>query len=611
MTTRARRLARLLRTTAHLSPSQVWHRLRIDARNRWWEHLGPRIDARYRARAAELDPPRLDHPGLARVAALRCGRSDAARSLAIARDALEGRFTFLGRTLELGVDVAWQRADLDEGTRLWKTLLHEFPYGIDLARAAVATGDGRFRERLSDLIDGWAEATPIGRPGFAIDVWDPRAVSTRLMNWSLAAALLQPAPGDRLSAQLERQLGLHTLFLRENLEFDLRGNHLLRDYVALVFGHELLGIAPQALHWLRAELREQVLADGCHFERSPLYHAVVLTDLVECRELLGDAAPDWLRDVAARMAGFLAHLLPADGNFPLFGDTWLGEVDPTRVLEEAGEPRVAPAPDAPERASGIVVLQRGDTRAAVLCGAHGPDYQMGHTHADGLSFELYRGAQRIVTDTGTSTYDPGPERVRVRSTAAHNTVAIDGEEQLEAWSSFRVGRRGRGRVRRRGSDARWDWVWASHDGYRWLPGHPWHHRLLAVSDAVVLAVDWIDGGGEHRIRSTLHLHPDGPDERVWIAPLRGDVGKTRVPLHERFNESRQMTELFVESAGALPWLGGWLLVLDHADPAPEVRIEANAGRAIVACRGGDSDFAVRWSIANGQVEWSDRPGAIC
>ena len=76
------RVGRLLRMLAHTAPSQIWHRARIAAQSAWIERLGPRVDARYRSRAAELGPARWDHPGLARVAELRCGRSCPDASLA-------------------------------------------------------------------------------------------------------------------------------------------------------------------------------------------------------------------------------------------------------------------------------------------------------------------------------------------------------------------------------------------------------------------------------------------------------------------------------------------------------------------------------------------------
>ncbi len=599
-----RQIGRLLRTVAHIAPSQIWHRVRIIAQTAIWEQMGPRVDARYRARAALLESPRLDHPGLAAVGALRSGRIEPELSLATARDAMVGRFTFCGKTRELGSgdEIDWHRAELHEGTRLWKTLLHEFSYAVDLANAARATGDRAFSDRLAELVADWSRSSPIGHKGFAIDVWDARAVATRLINWSTAAAILEVGAGDSFYDQLNAELGVHAIFLEENLELDLRGNHLLRDYVGLVFCHELLGTFPDALDLLHSELEDQILEDGCHFERSPMYHAIVLQDLVECRALLGDRAPDWLKETIARMAGFLAYVLPDDGQFPLLGDTWFGEVDPSRLLEEAGKTAIAPKRGVPERASGVIALERGSTRALLLAGPHGPDYQMGHTHADGLSFELYRGSQRVVTDTGTGTYDPGPRRTRVRSTAAHNTVQIDGEEQLEAWGSFRAGRRGRGRIRARGSDDTWDWVVASHDGYRWLPGKPLHHRLLAVSEPAAIAVDWISGRGTHQIRSALHLHPDEAFGAIEIAPITGKPRQLAVDLHERFNESRQMTELFVEAAARLPWFGGWAVVFNAGDLDINARFEA--GHVQVSCNTAAGRTILRWNLEAGQVEFS-------
>jgi len=75
------------------------------------------------------------------------------------------------------------------------------------------------------------------------------------------------------------------------------------------------------------------------------------------------------------------------------------------------------------------------------CGPLGPDYQPGHGHSDVLSYELTLQGQRVIVDTGVSSYEQGPERYYERSTAAHNTVRVDGLEQAEIWGGFRVGRR--------------------------------------------------------------------------------------------------------------------------------------------------------------------------
>src|SRR5690606_11840873 len=73
----------------------------------------------------------------------------------------------------------------------------------------------------------------------------------------------------------------------------------------------------------------------------------------------------------------------------------------------------------------------------------GPDYQPGHAHADTLSCELSLYGQRVLVNSGISQYGEDAERHRQRSTAAHNTVEVDGENSSEVWAGFRVARRAR------------------------------------------------------------------------------------------------------------------------------------------------------------------------
>jgi uncharacterized heparinase superfamily protein len=588
--------SRFLRTARHLEPAQLWHRARLTLSRAWLEQRGAAAHLHFATRAAALAPAALDHPGLGRVAALRERLADAAASRTIADAALAGRFTFLSRARSYGAEVAWFDPTLDEGTRLWKTLLHEFSYALDLAWAARATSDARYRERCLALMRSWSSVATIGRPGYARDSWNARAVATRLVNWALAAEILRLDPASEDGRFVARALTLHGLFLRENLELDLRANHLLRDAVGLVFAHELVGAWPEALALLEAQVAEQVLQDGCHYERTPHYHALVLQDLLEARALLGERSPGWLNAAIARMAGFLAYLLPEDGELPLFGDTWHGEPAPRRLLAEAG-PATAPEAGAPERAGGLVVLRAGSVHAVMRGGAHGPDFQLGHAHADLLSFESSVGPRRLVTDTGTGVYDAGPLRDRLRGTAAHNTVQLDGAELLEAWGSFRTGRRGRAVVRGRGACGGVEWLWASHDAWSFLPGRPRHERLLAVSRERILVLDAVFGSGRHRIRSALHLHPDFPPSGVHLTPLGTPTGspceRTVVPLHERFNQTREMAEVAIHAETALPWVGGFVLGLDGLEGDWRVAFDNGGVVARVAATG----LELHWRIS--------------
>ena len=54
----------------------------------------------------------------------------------------------------------------------------------------------------------------------------------------------------------------------------------------------------------------------------------------------------------------------------------------------------------------------------------------GHGHADALSLVLYSGGREMLVDPGTAVYNAAPEwRSYFRSSRAHNTVVVDGQEQ--------------------------------------------------------------------------------------------------------------------------------------------------------------------------------------
>jgi hypothetical protein len=232
---------------------------------------------------------------------------------------------------------------------------------------------------------------------------------------------------------------------------------------------------------------------------------------------------------------------------------------------------------------------------------------MGHAHADLLSFDASHGRHRVVTDTGTLLYDPGPDRQRIRGTAAHNTLQIDGQEQLEAWGSFRVGRRGRARVQARGAlpgpGGTWQWVSASHDAWERLPGRPRHHRLVAVGGPGILVLDAVLGSGRHEVESHVHEHPDNaaPGAGLGFVAIGGDAEVIEAPLHERFGETRPMRRHRLRLGAHLPWAGGWWIAPDAAAAAPRVRRSG----AEIRVRLANPEFALSWRPLS-----TDVPGAV-
>jgi len=80
--------------------------------------------------------------------------------------------------------------------------------------------------------------------------------------------------------------------------------------------------------------------------------------------------------------------------------------------------------------SGWYVMRNNKDYCIISCGPNGQNGKGGHCHNDKLSFELCIDGEDIIVDPGTYVYTPLPEwRNKFRSTAYHNTVMIDKEEQ--------------------------------------------------------------------------------------------------------------------------------------------------------------------------------------
>ncbi|MGH3400398.1 MAG: heparinase II/III domain-containing protein, partial [Streptosporangiaceae bacterium] len=302
----------------------------------------------------------------------------------------------------------------------------------------------------------------------------------------------------------------HARFLRLHLESDVGGNHLIKDLKALIGLGVFLGDDPllrRALRLLIGQLSIQVLPDGGHFERAPAYHCQVLADLIDVAALLtaaGLAPAPTLTMAIARMRRWLGAVLAPDGTVPLLND---GFPVPGALVAAL---RAQPPPSLPLlrlAESGLVRAAAGDWHLLADVGAPCPDELPAHAHADTLGCVLYVGGAPVLVDTGTSTYEAGPDRCRERSTAAHNTAEIDGRDSTEVWGAFRAGRRARVRaVSARATGARVT-VAAAHDGYRHLAGRPCHRRRWTLTAAGLEVDDRITGEGRHEVAVRWHLTP--------------------------------------------------------------------------------------------------------
>lgn len=417
------------------------------------------------------------------------------------------RFGFMRQEAGLASASIWNDGSMP---KLWLYHLHYFD---DLLAERAHEREAWHR----NLVSRWISENPApGGTG-----WEPYPLSRRIVNW-----VCWSLSGFRLPDGAEASLAAQSRRLRATLEYHLFGNHLFANAKALVFaGAFFEGV--EADEWLRrglaileTQIPEQVLRDGGHFERSPMYHAVILEDMIDLLQL-SQTYPEILADARARqrwdgragaMLAWLHAMTHPDGEIAFFNDATFGQARrPANLAAYAAEFGVVASGEPPALLhlpeSGYVRLSAGPWCAFFDAAMVGPDYIPGHAHADTLSVELSLDGQRLVTNGGTSTYAPGEAREWERSTAAHATVEVDGQNSSEVWASFRVGRRAHPMgvsVAQAGGRLT---AAASHDGYRFLPGRPLHRREIFIDHDRLSIRDTIRGGGTHAIIGRFPLHP--------------------------------------------------------------------------------------------------------
>lgn len=473
---------RFLRTVSHLRPRQVIDRL--------VRRLAP--------------TPKLDDPTPALRTAARSWVPCPGRPATMLGS---DKFRFLNREAALGELSGWNDESLP---KLWLYHLHYFD---DLLADEHDTRAGWHE----NLIARWvAENPPMRGNG-----WEPYVLSRRIVNWigyCLTGHALAPEALDSLAKQARA--------LEGTLEYHLLGNHLFANARALVFagaffeGEEATRWLERGLAILNSEFVEQILTDGGHFELSPMYHAIVLEDVIDLIQLasiypetLAQAKTDqrWA-DRAHAMVSWLGTMTHPDGDIAFFNDGAIGQA--RRYAELAGYlgrfVRIAETGEPVSRhlePSGYGRLVAGPWVAFMDIAEVGPSYLPGHAHADTLSVEISLDGKRLVTNGGTSVYAPGASREMERGTASHATVTVDDQNSSETWASFRVGRRAHVfgaefRIEPDRTEAR-----GSHDGYRHLAGKPVHERQVSVTGKTVRIRDRYSATARHDVTARLPLHP--------------------------------------------------------------------------------------------------------
>jgi uncharacterized heparinase superfamily protein len=420
-------------------------------------------------------------------------------------------FVFLNEPGDLN-KIKW---DGPQREKLWRYNLHYF----DDLNALRANERKVWHE---ELIPNWIDENP---PSKGVG-WESYPLSLRIVNW----IKWELGDGDLPESALH-SLAIQLRWLSKRLEVHLLGNHLFANAKALVFGG-LFFEGKEADRWLKKglrilhkEIKEQILPDGGHFERSTMYHALVLEDLLDLINVT-KCFSDRLRidqnkqvscwyGVAEKMHFWLKNMCHSDGEISFFNDAAFDVAPSVAELDSYFKRLGIQTTSISKRNltflkdSGYIRITNGSSVVLLDVAKIGPDYLPGHAHADTLSFELSIDNQRVVVNSGTSCYGSSSERLKQRGTLSHNTVAVNGENSSEIWRGFRVARRAYPielQVLQNEHNKATE-VQCAHDGYSRLIGKPKHFRKWRMDEESFLIEDYVcetTKGAEAR----YHFHPE-------------------------------------------------------------------------------------------------------
>ena len=412
----------------------------------------------------------------------------------------QNHFQFLNQSQPFSVGkIDWN----DEKTsgKLWAYNLNYFDF---LNQENLTVGEGLA------LIQDYLKKGKNLETGF-----EPYPMSLRGINWIkfLSKNKIQnPEIDTFLMAQYVR--------LSDNLEYHLMGNHLLENAFSLLFGAYYFrneSFLKLSYKIFQAQLPEQILEDGGHFERSPMYHQIILFRVLDCLNLVSNNEnfeayrfDEMLTFYGQKMLNFLQNITFKNGDIPLVNDAAKSIAPTTKQLVEYAQTlnlyqqlsTIQQINNSKLSASGYRKFEHQKFELLMDVGDICPDYQPAHAHCDTLSFVLYIHEKPFIVDTGTSTYQNNEIRKSERSTSAHNTVQIGAFEQSAIWSSFRVGRRAKAKILLENHAK----IMATHDGYKHLGIT--HERSYIIDNQQIIIKDRTFGVTDYTEKAYLHFHPD-------------------------------------------------------------------------------------------------------
>ena len=450
---------------------------------------------------------------------------------------------------------------------------------ITLAKAYYLTDEEKYAEEAVKQIEGFVKQSPYL---LGVNWIMPMEASIRLISISWITVFLKEYLRQNTHAcgTIERIVRSHVDYVAKNLSaFSSANNHLIAEaagiFIASICFSQLDGMTKHRRNTydiLCREIARQFYPDGVNREQTTHYHIACYNCLLLAGLLGRDNGLDFPAEywkTLEKAADFICVLANSNNSIPQVGDSddgkmmVLSETETNAVqsllatdavlfnrtdfkakakcfdetsfwlLGKRGKAMFEAIPfinksDARSvkfEEGGYYILHSNRTALAKLifdCGPLGFGSIAAHGHADSLSFILYAYDKEFFIDPGTYTYiGDSPYRDYFRSTAAHNTIVVDGLNQSQIEGPFLWTQKADSFVEEWVSNGHYDKVAGRHNGYHRLQDPVTHRRAIKLDkeQEIITFNDYLEMNTSHKIEQYFHLAPacdvENTDSNIW------------------------------------------------------------------------------------------------
>lgn len=498
----------------------------------------------------------------------------------------------------------WSRMDIskegmDDVKYTWQLNRHQHFYA--LGRAYWATGDEKYADEFIRQMTGWFRDNP---PEIGINWTSSLEVSVRIVSWIWSFHFFASSPkftGSFLEEFL-KNIYFAASYIESNLNFSrycVPNDHLIGEAFALFACGIIFPEFKRSEKWkatglkiLLKELDKQVHNDGVYFMHSPYYQRFVMEFYVSffvLANLNKIAISDETKKRFSKMIAFIHSLSDKSGHVPDFGEndgskllylSNAGQNDFQPLLESSvmacfgkplrnrklceetfwlfgkkyldikkGDDLMALEKSDRFPAGGYYFMQNETGRLIFRCGGVNS-----YAHADMLSFVFEMNGKPVFLDNGTYLYNSDIKwRDYFKSTSAHNTVRIDGLDQMINRRKFKWLSPNPGKLIKFAKSDDGYYIEGVHRGYLRLKNPVIHNRAIRFKKGKVAITDNFSGQGRHKFEFYFHIPKTGYEVDLKSKKFIFNIDGRRIEIRPKGPET---LEIEAKTASENP-ISGW------------------------------------------------------